>query len=87
VTAVLDVDDTQDGILGQVALIGKTVTATVLGEDDTERTVEGQVEGLVAENGVVYAMVNGEKVATTAITQIMDQSQQTQVNSQYHTEY
>jgi flagellar basal-body rod modification protein FlgD len=73
VVGVLEADDsTAQSVLDSSNLIGKNITALITGDDGLETTVTGLVEKITIEDGVVYVMVNGEKVALSDITEISE---------------
>ncbi len=59
-----------ESLLQSSNLIGKTITAQIIGEDDTENTVTGVVDKITVVDGVLYAHVDGEKIHLSDITEI-----------------
>jgi len=59
-----------DKILQGANLIGKTVTATVKDEDGNETTVTGTVERLVIKDKTIFAVVEGQNISISDITEI-----------------
>ncbi|MFA5675349.1 MAG: flagellar hook capping FlgD N-terminal domain-containing protein [Christensenellales bacterium] len=57
-------------ILQGANLIGKTVSAAITAEDGTVTTITGQVEQLVIKDGDIFAVVGGQNIPVTSITQI-----------------
>jgi flagellar basal-body rod modification protein FlgD len=74
VTGVLDVSDTSstldEQILQSANLIGKTVSATVTGDDGTKSTVTGAVTKIVVKNGSLYALVDDQEIQLSDIEEI-----------------
>jgi len=61
-------------------LIGKTVTGTMKAEDGAPMQVTGVVTGVTAQEGVVYALVGGARIAIDNITDISDQTENNDQN-------
>ncbi len=59
-----------DSLLQSSNLIGKTITALIMGDDGTETTISGLVDKIGMVDGVIYAYVNGEKIALSDITEV-----------------
>ena len=57
-------------ILQSANLIGCTVTASVAAEDGTVSTVTGEVSRIMIENGTIYAVVDGQNIPVSSITEI-----------------
>lgn len=57
-------------ILQGANLIGKTVSAEIKAEDGTVTEISGQVEQLIIKDGSIFAVVNGQNIPVTSITQI-----------------
>lgn len=65
----------QDGntdILQSSNLIGKTITAMFKNEDDEDVTITGVVDKITIEDGVIYAMVDDQKVDISTINEITE---------------
>ena len=73
VYAVVDGDSfagaTEDQILQSANLIGKTVTAIVT-EDGEETTITGKVDKVVVEDGLIYLMIDDQKISFYDIKEI-----------------
>ena len=78
--AVID-DDTVsaggDGALKYANLIGKTVTATVTGEDDEEITVTGKVNKILIQDDTYYLVVDGKIIEFDDIIEINESEPET----------
>ncbi len=74
VTGVMDPSSIENNldtkILQGANLIGKTVSADIKAEDDTVTTISGQVEKLIIKDGSIFAVVNGQNIPVSSITQI-----------------
>ena len=57
-------------ILKSASLIGQTVTATVKAEDGTTSTITGEVSKIMVKDGNIYAVVDGNEVPISSITEI-----------------
>ncbi len=57
-------------ILQSANLIGCTVTATVKAEDGTESTITGEVSRIMIQDGAIYAVVDGQNIPVSSITEI-----------------
>ena len=75
VTGVLDnavIGSMEDQILQSAALIGKTVSATIMDGDGESITVTGVVGSISIIEGEVFAVVDGENVPILAIEEITE---------------
>lgn len=74
VTGVMDPSSIENNldtkILQGANLIGKTVSADIKAEDGTVTTISGQVEKLIIKDGSIFAVVNGQNIPVSSITQI-----------------
>ncbi len=61
---------TDDQILESAHLIGKQVTAKVIGSDNNETTITGTVEKIKVKDGDIYLVVSGQDVKLGDITEI-----------------
>jgi flagellar basal-body rod modification protein FlgD len=57
-------------ILESASLIGRTVTASVTGEDGTTTPVTGKVTSIVVQDGTIYAVVGEQNIPVANITKI-----------------
>ncbi len=57
-------------ILQGANLIGKTISAEVKAEDGTVTQITGQVEKLLIKDDSIFAVVNGQEIPVSTITQI-----------------
>jgi flagellar basal-body rod modification protein FlgD len=62
--------DLDKEILQSANLIGCTVTASVKAEDGTVSTVTGEVSRIMIQNGTIYAVVDGQNIPVSSITEI-----------------
>lgn len=73
VLCVVDGDNvaSDNEILQSADLIGKTVTAKVM-EDDEESTITGKVDKILVKDGAIYAVIDDEEVPLSSITEISE---------------
>lgn len=65
----------EEQIMQSASLIGKTVKATITGDDNTTTTVSGVVDKLIVQNDAIYAVVNGTNVPVASITEIANEEE------------
>lgn len=71
VVGVAHVDEQPTNELAQASnLIGKRVKAEFVNDENTTVTIIGDISKIVFENGITYAVINGEKVPVSAIVEV-----------------
>ena len=77
VVGVMDGDMVEGGLNGDIlesaSLIGRTITASVPGEDGTTTTVTGVVTSIMVQNGTIYAVVGDQNIPVSLITTISNE--------------
>ena len=64
-------------ILNSSNLIGKTVTATYMNDEQEEVTITGTVDKISIKNGVIFATVEGQEILLSDIDEITYQESTT----------
>ena len=77
VAGVMDSATVESGLNGDIlesaSLIGRTITASMPGEDGTMTTVTGVVTSILVQNGTIYAVVGEQNVPVSTITTISNE--------------